>query len=306
MQRYLLRRLLESVVALFAVSVIIFVIARAAPGDPTTLMLPPNADVQERQAVIAKLGLDKPIHVQYWRFLSYSLRGDFGTSFQLARPVGELVVDRLGNTLQLTLVSLVFASTVGLSMGILSAVKRDSFFDTIGKGLALVGQAAPSFWIGLMLILIFSVQLGWLPPSGQGGIKNLIMPTFTMSWLFVASLLRITRSAMLDVLESDHIKMLRIKGVPERYIVLKHALRNAAIPIVTLMALQVSVLFRGSVLAETVFAWPGIGRLAVTAITSRDYPVVQATVIVGAAVYVVLNLLADIAYVYLNPRIRYN
>lgn len=306
MQRYLLRRLLESVVALFAISIIIFVIARMAPGDPTALLLPPNADVQERQAVIAKLGLDRPIHVQYWRFLSYSLRGDFGTSFQLARPVGELVADRLANTLQLTAVALVFATSVGLSMGILSAVKRDSFFDTFGKGMALMGQAAPSFWIGLMLILVFSVQLGWLPPSGQGGIKNLIMPTFTLSWLFVASLLRITRSAMLDVLDSDHIKMLRIKGVPERYIVLKHALRNAAIPIVTLMALQVSVLFRGSVLTETVFAWPGIGRLAVTAITSRDYPVVQATVIVGAGVYIVLNLLADIAYVYLNPRIRYN
>ncbi|MBI2871779.1 MAG: ABC transporter permease [Chloroflexi bacterium] len=313
MQRYLIRRFLQSLVTIFGVSVVIFLLTRIG-GDPVDTMLPQDRITPQDIAFFReKFGLDKPLPVQYGYFAANALKGDLGRSYQWDRPVVELVVvRRFPATLQLAAATMLIAIAVGLPVGVLSALRPGGFMDRFGKLFAIMGQCVPHFWAGIMLILLFSVVLGLLPTSGRGpglghleGWKYLLMPAFTLSSFSMAAVMRMTRSSMLDVLDSEYIKLLRLKGLPESLVVWKHALRNAAIPVVTLAALQVPILLHGSVVVETVFAWPGIGLLAVQAITKSDYPVVQAIVLYTAVLVVAINLAVDVLYAYLDPRIRY-
>ncbi|MBI4641376.1 MAG: ABC transporter permease, partial [Candidatus Tectomicrobia bacterium] len=253
----------------------------------------------------AQYGLDKSIYVQFWIFLKNALRGDFGYSYHWNEPALGLVLGRIPATLELAFASLFVTCLIALPIGILSAVKKGSLLDRIGKTVALAGQSMPTFWIGIMLILILSVKFRLLPTSGRGDLRQLFMPAFTLGWFSTAALVRLTRSAMLDVLDSEHIKMVRAKGVPERVVIFKHALKNASIPIVTLLGFHVAYLISGSVIVETIFAWPGVGRIAIQAIHGRDYPVVQAAVFLTSIWLIATNLFVDILYSFIDPRIRF-
>jgi peptide/nickel transport system permease protein len=251
------------------------------------------------------LGLDKPIYEQYWTFISRAVRGDFGNSLRWNRSNLGLFFERFPNTLLLATAAMLFAIFVGIPVGVISAIRLGKWFDNFGKAFAFLGQAMPVFWIGIMLILLFAVWLRMLPTSGVGGWKNLLMPAFTLGWYVTASLTRLSRSAMLDVIDSDYIKMARIMGVPEAVIVAKHALKNAVIPILTLGAVNFIIMLNGTVVTETVFNWPGIGRLVVDGIFTRDFPLVQTCVLIASSMYIFANLLVDILYAYIDPRIRY-
>jgi peptide/nickel transport system permease protein len=253
----------------------------------------------------ARLGLDQPLAIQYWRFISGVLQGDFGDSIRWGRPTIEIWLSRFPNTLLLGGVAFLFAITVGIAVGITSAIKVGTWFDNFGKIFAFMGISLPVFWVGIMLVLIFAVNLGWLPTSGMGTWRHLIMPAFTLGWVFCAGQLRLSRSAMLDVLDSEYIKMARIKGVPRYLVILKHALRNALIPIVTMGALNLVVLLNGTVITETIFNWRGVGSLIVDSIYARDYPMVQTCALIGSALFIFANLLVDISYAYIDPRIKY-
>jgi len=283
---------------------IVFALARVT-GDPTILLLPTESTQEDRDFFRKQLGLDLPLHLQYLTFVGKVLEGDMGQSFRYREPALRIVLDRLPATLQLAAVSMVFATIIALPIGILAAIRRDTWVDTLARWFATLGQATPTFWLGLLLILFFSVYLGWLPTSGRGGIENLILPAVTLGWFSAAAIARLTRSSMLEAMQSDFVRFERLSGLPEWLVVLKHALRNAAIPIVTYMALQFGVLLSGAVVTETVFAWPGVGLIVVDAINARDYPVVQAAVMVTAMLILVLNLLVDLLYSWLDPRIRY-
>lgn len=304
MQKYTLMRLLQSIFTIWAVVTIVFAIARLA-GDPATLLLPMDSRQEDLEALRRHLGLDQPIYLQYLIYLKNAVQGNFGISMRWNDPVLPLVFSRFRATVELVALAMLISTSIGLTVGILSAVKRGSLFDRFGKALALLGQAAPTFWVGLMLILLVAVTLRLLPSAGRGGIQNLIMPALTLGWYSTAAITRLTRSAMLDVLESEYVKMARSKGVPEVIVILKHALKNAAIPVVTMLGLQISALLYGAVITETIFAWPGMGRLAVDSIVARDFPVIQAVVLIGSSIYVFVNLFVDIIYAYLDPRIRY-
>ena len=304
MQRYILIRLAQAIFAIWAVSIIVFALAHAS-GDPLTLMLPLDATHEDIERVRQFYGLDKPVHVQYWKFLSNAVQGDFGRS--TVRPDHEamdLVLNRVPATLQLGAVALLLAAILGIPLGVLSAVRRGTPVDYSGKIFALLGQSVPSFWIGLMLMWVFSVELGWLPTSGKGGIDHMIMPVIAVGWFQVAAIMRLVRSAMLDNLDSEYIKLARIKGLAEWKVIWKHCLRNAFIPALTYFGVTAGVFITGAVIIETVFAWPGVGQLAVEATVSRDFQVLQAVVVLGAVGFVLLNLLVDILYGYLDPRIR--
>ena len=304
MQRYILVRLVQAIFAIWAVSIIVFGLSHAS-GDPLNLLLPLDATHEEIEEVRRFYGLDKPIHVQYWKFLSHAVQGDFGRS--TVRPDHEamdLVLHRVPATLQLGVVAMLLAAILGIPLGVLSAVRRDTPVDYFGKVFALLGQSVPSFWIGLMLMWVLSVELGWLPTSGKGGVDHMIMPVIAIGWFQVAAIMRLVRSAMLDNLDSEYIKLARIKGVAEWKVVWKHCLRNAFIPALTYFGVTAGVFITGAVIIETVFAWPGVGQLAVEATVSRDLQVLQAVVILGAVGFVSINLLVDILYGYLDPRIR--
>jgi len=304
MQRYILKRVIQGVIALIGVSIIVFLLIRLT-GDPVILLLPPSATEEDVVTLTENLGLDKPLYFQYWVFVSGVARGDFGESLRWGRPAMTIFLERLPNTVLLACAAMVWAILVGVSVGILSAVKMGGWFDNFGKIIALVGQATPVFWLGLMLMLAFAVILRWLPTSGMGGLNHLILPSLTLGAYFMAALARLTRSSLLDILDSEYIKMARIKGVPERLVIIKHALRNAMIPVVTLGALQFIFMLNGAVLTETVFNWPGVGRLVVESILARDYPVIQACVFIASCLFVFANLFVDVLYAYLDPRIRY-
>lgn len=304
MQKYTLIRLLQALFTIWAVVTIVFAIARLA-GDPATLLLPMDSSKEDLEELRHHLGLDQPMYIQYLVYLKNAMQGNFGISMRWNDPVLPLVFSRLRATMELVALAMLISTSAGLTVGILSAVKRGSLFDRFGKTLALLGQAAPTFWVGLMLILLLAVTLRLLPSAGRGGIQNLIMPAITLGWYSTAAITRLTRSAMLDVLDSEYVKMARSKGVPEVIVILKHALKNAAIPVVTMLGLQISALLYGAVITETIFAWPGMGRLAVDSIVARDFPVIQAVVLVGSSIYVFVNLFVDILYAYLDPRIRY-
>jgi len=311
MQRYILVRLSQSFVVLFAVSIIIFGLARLS-GNPLDLLVPEDAEPEDIVDMERKWGLDRPLHVQYFTFLSNALRGDFGKSLRYTdKDAMQMVMQRFPATLLLAGLALVISTSIAVPVGILSALKKDTPADFTAKIFALLGQSAPSFWVGIMLMWIFAVELGWLPTSGTGEpgfdrVVHLLLPALSIGWYQVAALMRLVRSSMLEVLDSEFIKLARIKGVTETRVVWKHALRNAAIAPITLFGLLVAQLVTGTVVTETVFAYPGVGLLAVDAIRYRDFQVMQTIVVVFAVIFVGINLLVDIIYAYVDPRIRYS
>ncbi len=287
------------------VSVIVFAIIRLLPGDPARALAGVQATPQYVEQVRERYGLDEPVHIQYWTFISSAVQGDLGVSTFSRRPVTTEIAERFPRTLVLASLSLFIATIVGVSAGIVSATRRNSLFDNASMFVALVGVAAPVFWLALMLQLLFSVQLRWLPATGMGSLRHLILPSITLGMASAALMARITRSSMLDVLKQDFITTARAKGLAERVVVYKHALKNALIPVVTVLGLQFGILLGGAVLTETVFAWPGVGRLLVDSILRRDYPVVQGTVMLLAFLFVIINLVVDVIYAFLDPRIHY-
>jgi peptide/nickel transport system permease protein len=301
--RFLAYRLIRLIVALWAVVTVVFVVMRLS-GDPVPLLLPPDAPIAEMERLRHEMGLDRPIFVQYGVFVNQAVRGDFGRSIHFRVSAIRVAWERVPATLELALASFVCAIVVAIPAGVLSAVRRGSVYDTIVMGVALVGQAAPTFYIGIMLILTCSLWLGLFPTSGRGDWRNLVLPAVTLGAFAMASIARITRSAVLEILRADYIRTARAKGLPEFWTIVKHTMRNAAVPIVTIVGLQLGNLLGGAVVTETIFSWPGIGRLAIQSIFNRDYPVVQSCVFLTAAVFVVLNFLVDLAYGILDPRIR--
>jgi len=304
MAKYALKRLLSGLICLIGVSIIIFTVIRLS-GDVTDLLLPVDATQEDFNRLRAELGLDKPIPVQYLIFIKQALRGNFGQSTRWLKPASELVLSRMPATLQLGAFSFSVAIVLGLFSGVTSATRRGSWMDKIVRVGALIGQAMPRFWLGLMLIMVVGVQLKLLPTSGRGGLSHLILPGLTLSWYSVAAISRLTRSAMLNVMGADYIKMARLKGNPEWVVVWKHGLKNAAIPVVTIAGLQIAHVIGQAVIVETVFAWPGLGKLIIDAIFARDYAVVQAAVSLLSAIYILINLGVDLLYGVLDPQIRY-
>ena len=303
MLEFVTRRLLHTALVTLGVVTLAFVALRLS-GDPAATMLPGDASVDELRDLRHALGLDQPLHVQYVTFLGGAVRGDFGDSFRHQQPAFGLVLERLPATLELAFAALLLAVAVALPLGIVAAIYRGRAVDMLAMGFAVVGQATPYFWMGIMLILVVSVELGWLPTSGRGGWPHLILPAVTLGTHFAASLARLTRTSMLEVLGQNFVTTARAKGLGEPRVVLAHALKNAAVPVVTLIGLQFGTLLGGAVVTETIFAWPGVGRLAVQSIFVRDYPVVQAGVLVLALVFVAINLAVDLLYGTLDPRIR--
>ena len=304
MQRFLVRRLLITIVTLFAVSIIIFAMARVS-GDPRTMMLGEFYTQERYDLVGQKLGLDKSYFEQYWIFIKDLVRGEFGQSIKENRPAGDIIWERFVTTFELGGAAFLFSIVVGLPLGILSAVRRGGVVDNFSKMIALIGQSAPNFWLGFMLIVIFAIRLEWVPPSGRHDWNSLILPAITLGWFFVAANMRLVRSAMLDVLDSEYIKLARAKGVSSFSLICKHAFRNAIIPPLTFAGVTLGNLVAGSITTELVFAWPGLGLLAINATLGSDYPVLQGVVIIFTLLYVGAALLVDVMYAYLDPRIRY-
>ena len=305
MRRYLLIRVLHSLITLLVVSFLVFGMGRLS-GNPLDILLPEDATEEQYNRLNERWGFDRPIVVQYWKFIQNALQGDLGESLVKPDSAMELVAERLPATFQLAIFSLAISTIIAVPIGVLAAVKRDTPLDYFGKIIALLGQSVPSFWLGLMLMWVFAVQLGWLPASGTGSIKHMIMPAIALGWFQVAAVMRLLRSSMLDVLDSEYVKMARIKGLPERKVVWKHCLRNAAIGPLTYYGVIAGILLTGSVITEQVFQWPGTGLLAIEAVRNRDFPVLQAVIIVFAGIFVACNLIVDILYAYLDPRIRYS
>ena len=297
-------RLVQSVFTLFLVLAVVFVIARVA-GDPVTLLVTFDASQADIDRLREELGLSDPLPQQFVRFMGDALRGDFGPSFRTNRPAMNEVLERVPASARLAGLSLAFSLAISLPLGVLAAVSRGSVVDLFARFLALVGQAAPNFWLGLMLIFFFAVRLGWLPTGGRGGLDHMVLPAIALGTAGAASITRLTRSALLDVLNSDFVVMARAKGLPRRTVIFKHALRNALIPVVTILGLRIGTVISGSVIVETIFAWPGVGRLIIQAINVSDFPVVQAAVTLTASAVILANLLTDIAYMLVDPRIRY-
>jgi peptide/nickel transport system permease protein len=303
MKVYLFRRFLQSLLVLLGVSFVVFGILFLT-GDPALILLPPDASIEDIAKFRAQMGFNDPFLVQYWRFLAGALRGDFGQSVRHGEPAFDLVMERMPATFELSGAALALALCLSIPAGIISAVRRNSVLDYISTVVALLGQSMPTFWLGIMLILLFSVQFNILPSSGRGGWQHIVLPAVTLGLFTTARITRLTRSGMLEVLNQDYIRTARAKGVANPPVVWKHALKNAAIPIVTIVGIELGTLLGGSVITETIFAWPGVGRLSVQAIYNRDYPVVQAAVFTLAATFVLVNLVVDVLYTYLDPRIR--
>ena len=303
MKRFLAKRLIASIVIMWFATAVVFGLSRAA-GDPTFLFISEYTTDEVIAEWRKEFGLDRPYPIQYLSWLGTAIRGDFGASLNEARPAIDVVVQRLPATLQLAAVSFVFAIAIGIPIGVLSAVKRGSWWDLGGRVFALIGQATPNFWMGIMLVLLFSVQFELLPTSGRGGIDHYVLPAITLGSGSAAGLVRLTRSAMLEMLDSEFVKFARSKGVPAHTVVWKHAFRNSLIVPVTYAGLILAAFTTGTVVVETVFGWPGIGRLAVTAINDNDFPVMSATVLLFTFMYLVVNFIVDISYALIDPRIR--
>ena len=303
MLRFIVRRLGYSLLSLLLLSLTIFLFVRVT-GDPTLLLVEPGASKEDIEAIRQRFGLDRPLWTQYVYFMGSLLQGDFGQSFYYRTPVLELYLSRLPNSLLLAAAAMFFSLVVGIPSGILAAVRVGGFFDRAGKVFVLLGLSLPAFWVGLVLILFFSVYLEWLPSSGSGTVWHLLMPAFALGWFFAAAHMRMTRSSMLEVMGSEYIKLARLKGLPEGRVIAKHAFKNALIPVLTLAGINLVIMINVAVVVETVFAWPGIGRLLYEGITFRDFPVVQAVVLIGGAMIVGVNLLIDILYAIIDPRIR--
>jgi peptide/nickel transport system permease protein len=304
MKRFVLRRLGYAALSLCLLSLMIFLFVRVT-GDPTVLLVEPGASRDDLAALRADLGLDRPLIVQYASFVKDLVRGDFGRSFYYRTPVLELYASRLPNSLLLAVAAMVFSLVIGIPSGILAAIRVNGWWDRGGKIFGLLGLSMPSFWVGLLLILFFSVYLGWLPSSGSGTLLHVLMPAFALGWYFAAAHMRLTRSSMLEVLGSEYVKLARLKGLPEALVIAKHAFKNALIPVLTLAGINLVLMVNVAVVVETVFAWPGIGRLLYEGVAFRDFPVVQATVLLSGSMIVVVNLVVDILYAVIDPRIRY-
>ena len=304
MRRYILHRLWQGAVAVVGALLIVFVAQRLS-GDPVALLLPMDATEADFEAMRRALGLDRPLPVQFIVFLRDAVLGDFGHSYLWNMPAMDLILARLPATLELALAGLVFALALAVPLGVLSAVHRGGWIDNAAKLFAMLGQAMPNFWVGLLLIVFVAVQLQWLPAYGRGTIGHLILPAVALGWYPVAAMTRTLRSAMLDIMQSDYVRMERAIGLPERAIIWRFALRNAAVPLVTLIGVYFANMLGGAFVIEVVFAWPGVGRAVVEAVFARDFPVVQAGVILAAVVFVVVNLIVDLTYGLIDPRIRH-
>lgn len=303
--KYLIRRSLQAIPLLFLTSVVVFLLIHITPGDPVRLMLGEHASDEQVAAVRAQMGLDRSLPEQYLRFVIRALQGDLGMSIRAVRPTTELVLLALPATLQLTLAALGLAIIVGIPVGIIAALKPGSWFDNLALFLALLGQSIPSFWLGLTLITVVALHWQLLPTSGRGGIEHLILPACSLAPFLAGIIVRITRTSFMDVLHQDYIRTAHAKGFALSPVLFRHAFKNALLPIVTILGLQTGALLGGAVITETVFGWPGIGQLAVNAVHNRDYPVVQAVVLISALIFVVINLLVDILYSVIDPRIKY-
>lgn len=304
MSRFVLKRISMLIPVLIGVSLIVFILMQLTPGDPAQIILGPQASQQDVTNLRNQLGLNDPLYVQYFRFLLGIVTFDFGKSLRDGQAVFGQILHHFPATVELTFAGILIAVLIGIPVGILSATRQYSFFDNASTLGALVGFSMPNFWSSLMLILVFSVSLKMLPVSGYGGIQFLILPAIALGTQSAAIVTRMTRSSMLDVIRQDYIRTARAKGVAERAVIFKHALKNALIPIITVVGLQVGVLLEGAILTETIFSWPGIGRFMIDAITAKDFPVVQGSVVFVACVFVFVNLLVDILYAYVDPRIK--
>lgn len=307
MKRYILLRVGQAVLSILAVSAIVFLLGRLS-GDPVALMAGIDASPEQRAAMAEHLGMDKPLPVQYGIFLGHALKGDFGTSLSKNRPTVDLIRERFPATFQLAAAAALIALAISIPIGVYSAKRRGGFFDFVARMMAVLGQSVPSFFLGMMLILLFAVELGWLPVAGREGLslKYLILPAIALGWGISAGIMRLTRSSMLEVLDTDYVKLARIKGVSEQKVIWKHAFKNAALPVLTYAAMIFVIILGGTVVIEMVFAWPGLGRLVVEAVQTRDFPVVQTVVMMLCALFIFTNLIVDIVYGYLNPKIKYS
>jgi ABC-type dipeptide/oligopeptide/nickel transport system permease component len=303
MAAFLARRLTDLVITILGVSTLAFVVLRMS-GDPVDMLLPPEASQEMVAEVRRSLGLDAPLYVQYVRFLGGAFSGDFGNSLQYRKPAVEMIRQALPATIQLAVVSMVITVLIAVPAGIFAALKRNTFVDRFVLIATTIGQSMPFFWLGIMMILFFAVKLGWLPTSGSGTPAHLILPSLTLAAYAVSQIARLVRSSMLDVLGHDYVRTARAKGLRERTVILRHVLKNAAIPVVTVLGIHFGILMGGTVVTETIFAWPGLGRLIISSIALRDYPVVQAGVVYLAIIFVLINSLLDISYGFLDPTIR--
>jgi len=303
---YIGNKVFATLIVLLGVSVVSFLILELVPGDPVQVMLGQSgASAAQMTQLRHQLGLDQPIYLQYWRFLSHAVRGDLGTSIVQQQPVVQLIIEQLPATIELTVAGMGVAIVLGITTGVVAAIRPNSLVDSTIMIVATIGVAVPGFWLALLLILAFAVAVHWLPAAGGEGLSHLILPAITLGFGTAAVIARLTRSSMLDVLGQDYIVTARAKGLPQRIVVYRHALKNALIPVITVVGLQFGTLLSGAVIIETVFARPGIGRLAVDAILNKDYPLVQGTILVAAAAYVLANLAVDLLYGVVDPRMRH-
>lgn len=313
MLKMILKRILQLIPVLLITMSITFVITRVLPGNPAVSILGPQASAEDIARMEEEMGLNDPMPVQYVKYMTGVLTGDLGTSYRYNRPVAELIMEKIPNTLQLAVTSLVLALLIGVPLGIVSAVKQYSIFDYAAMIIALIGVSMPAFWLGLMLVLVFSVNLGWFATMGMGSFANgfgdvishLFLPALCLSFGSMANFARISRSSMLEVIDQDYMKAVRAKGIRESVVILKHGLKNALPPIVTVLGMRISALMTGAIMIETIFAWPGIGRLIVDAINNNDFEMIQGTVLFMAILYVTVNLVVDIVYLYINPKVSY-
>ena len=302
--RYVGRRLAQTAIILVGITLVVFWVIRLS-GDPVLLMLPADASQQDIQRLRELLGFDQPVHIQLWRFVERVATGDFGTSLRFQEPALALVLDRLPSTVLLALTALSVATVIALPLGVLSAVRRNSVWDHAAMSVALLGQSMPIFWTGIMLITIFAVALDLFPSSGSGTIRHLVLPAAALGFFSTGRLARLVRGGMIEILGEDYVRTARAKGLTEGRVLYRHALRNCLLPVITLLGLELGSTLGGAIVTEMVFAWPGVGRLIVSAIFARDYPLVQAAVFVVAAMFVVVNLVVDLLYAVIDPRVRY-
>lgn len=305
MKNYILKRVFQLIVVLLGIIIIVFIIQRLT-GDPTNLLLPPDATNEDIASFRHEMGFDRPLYIQFFKFFGGVLHGDFGQSLRHAQPALNLVIERLPATVELAIAALFIALCIAIPIGILSAFKPNSFIDNIGMIVALLGQSMPIYWSGLMLILLLTVKLNLLSAFGRTDLSSLIMPAVSLGFFSMARIARVTRSSMISVLEKDYIRTAKAKGLTDYRVITRHALKNASLPIITLVGMELGNLLGGAVITETIFAWPGVGRLAIQAIYNRDFPVTQAAVFILAVIFVLVNLIVDVCYTYLDPRVRYD
>ncbi|MGF9977820.1 nickel ABC transporter permease [Viridibacillus arvi] len=304
MKQFIINRILSSVIVIFGISIFSFLIIHLIPGDPVKIMLGINATSEQVEKLTHQMGLDRPLLVQYSHFISNLIQGDFGTSLKTGRPVLTEIVERFPETIKLASAGMLFAIIIGISMGVLAARYKDSLIDTFCMGIATLGVSIPSFWLGILLVMIFSVNLNWFPIAEGTGIRDVILPAVTLGVVGSTMISRLTRNGMVEVLSNDYVRTARAKGLDERLIVFRHAFRNVLIPVVTVIGLQIAGLLGGAVIIEQVFNWPGIGTLAIGAILSRDFPLIQGIVLFMGVVYVTINILVDILYSIIDPRVE--